>query len=130
MYLAFGKAFGVGNPLLYAADRLVRRDEACADGLATFGEQVYQDVVFLAVGDDDRDAFVRHLLRNAAFRQHTAAAERRLAGLHVFRQIFLAPVYLADDGCRRIGRIAVVYPIDVAQDDEGVHAHHGGDQPG
>ena len=75
MYLAFGEAFGVGDPFFYAADRFAGRDEACADGPAVFGEQVDQDVVLLAVGNDHRDAFVGHLLCNAAFGKHAATTE-------------------------------------------------------
>ena len=44
--------------------------------MVVFGEQVYQDIILLAVGDNNRDAFVGYLLRDVAFSQHTAATER------------------------------------------------------
>ena len=50
--------------------------------------------------------------------------------MYIFRQVFLAAVDLADNRGGRIGRVAVIYAVDIAKDNQSIHSHHGGDQSG
>ena len=81
----------------------------------------------LAVGDDDLDAFGGYLACNALLGDHAAEPETRLAGLYVLTDVGI----VADDGDKLrvgIGGVTRVDAVDVAEQDEQVGRHHGGDE--
>lgn len=73
---AFGESLAVGNPFLDARHGIGGRHEAGADGVFVFVEQVGQDVVARAVGDEHFNAFVGYLAGYAGLGEHSAAPER------------------------------------------------------
>ena len=72
VHLPFGESFRVGDPLLDARDGVGRGEEACAEGAASLGQQVGQDAVAAAVGDDRLDSLGGHLAGDAALGEHSA----------------------------------------------------------
>ncbi len=132
----FGEVFGVGNPLLDVGDFVLVGYEACAAHLgsnlvaACFRidvDEFEQYAGALAVGDDDLDAFGGYLACDALLGDHAAASETRLAGLNVLADVGI----VADDGDELrvgVGGVACVDAVDVAEQDEQVGRHHGGDE--
>ena len=130
------EVFRVGNPLLDIRGFVLVGHKACA---AHFGsylvaassgidvDEFEQHARALAVGDDDLDAFGGYLACNALLGDHAAAPETRLAGLYVLTDVGI----VADDGDELrvgIGGVARVDAVNVAEQDEQVGRHHGGDE--
>ena len=132
----FGEIFRMGNPLLDVGDFVLVGHEACAAHLGINlveaccridVDEFEQYAGALAVGDDDLDAFGGYLACDALLGDHAAASEARLAGLNVLADVGI----VADDGDELsvgVGGIACVDAVDVAEQDEQVGRHHGGDE--
>lgn len=92
-------------------------------------QQVYKDIVALAVGDDNGNSLIGHFTGNIGFGEHASASETGFGSLYVRGQVF-AVLYLTDDFRCRVGRRAVVDAVDVAEDNQDLRIHHGSYQSG
>ena len=86
-------------------------------------EQAGQDVAGFAVGYHHADAAGCHLAGGVVFRLHAAAPCGALLGLYVLVEIVLR-LHLADELAGWVVRVASVYAVDVAEQDEGLGVHH------
>lgn len=115
VHLPFGESFRVGDPLLDARDGVGRGEEACAEGAASLGQQVGQDAVAAAVGDDRLDSLGGHLAGDAALGEHSAPSERRLRVADAVRQVALPGCDFADHFDARRSRHTVADAVHVGQ---------------
>ena len=90
--------------------------ELGARSVVTVVHEVDEDIVTLTVGDDDAYALGCRLGCNATLALHASASCARLGGLDVVAQV-LAWLDDADEARLRVGWVARVYAVDVAEDD-------------
>ena len=77
-----------------------------------------EDVWRVAVGYDDLDASLCHLLRCVSLRGHAATAVAALAGLDILADVSVV-VNRRYDASVRVARVAVVDAIHIGEEDEG-----------
>lgn len=128
MQFSLGETLAVSDPLLDLRNRVRGRHETGRYDVRSRRQQVGQYTVALAVGDRHLDSLVRHLARHAVLGQHPSPPELRATGLNIPAQIVAVRLDRSDDGRSGIGRIAVIYSVYIAQNDQGLGIHHRRDQ--
>ncbi len=96
--------------------------------LAPVEQQLRQHPLALAVGYHHGYAFGSHLARYAVFGGHAATSERRTAAAYASRHIHVRFDSFYHLRCR-IGRIAAVYAVYIAENHKGVGVRHRGHKP-
>ena len=118
-----GEAFAVGNPLLDLRCRIRIRTELGVHCRLRFLNKVGKDIVGLAIGNDNLYSFVGNLTGNVNFGNHSATTEVALAGLDILTEVTVV-VDHRDNTRVSVGRITIIYSVDIGENDESICRHH------
>ena len=124
MQFAFCKTFTVGYPFLYTRHAIRCRNKTRTHRFFGVLQQIHQYIVLLPVGYDDGNTLIRHFAGNGRLGQHASPAETRFLHPDIVGQVFPL-LHLSDDPGTGSRRRAVINTVDIAQDNQRLHVHHG-----